>query len=86
MAGRPGGQRTGTGQGPGPAGRGPAGLEQGVELGGGTGALLALPLVRAAAALAAELPVQEGPVADPEEPGGDPDAGRPGGPAALDAT
>lgn len=34
-------------------------LEQGVALGGGTGALLALPLVRAAAALAAELPLQD---------------------------
>ncbi|MGY1435200.1 nicotinate-nucleotide--dimethylbenzimidazole phosphoribosyltransferase [Streptomyces reniochalinae] len=34
-------------------------LEQGVAVGGGTGALLALPLVRAAAALAAELPVPE---------------------------
>ncbi|NSC21291.1 nicotinate-nucleotide--dimethylbenzimidazole phosphoribosyltransferase [Streptomyces albus subsp. chlorinus] len=33
-------------------------LEQGVAVGGGTGALLALPLVRAAAALAAELPVE----------------------------
>ena len=31
-------------------------LDQGVSVGGGTGALLALPLVRAAAALAAELP------------------------------
>ncbi|MEU2609074.1 nicotinate-nucleotide--dimethylbenzimidazole phosphoribosyltransferase [Streptomyces albus] len=34
-------------------------LEQEVAVGGGTGALLALPLVRAAAALAAELPVAE---------------------------
>ena len=31
-------------------------LDHGVAVGGGTGALLALPLVRAAAALAAELP------------------------------
>ncbi|MFF8863429.1 nicotinate-nucleotide--dimethylbenzimidazole phosphoribosyltransferase [Streptomyces sp. NPDC015139] len=42
-------------------------LEQGVKVGEGTGALLALPLVRAAAALAAELPEQPEPVA-PEEP------------------
>ncbi|WP_327392027.1 nicotinate-nucleotide--dimethylbenzimidazole phosphoribosyltransferase [Streptomyces sp. NBC_01186] len=34
-------------------------LDQGIAVGGGTGALLALPLVRAAAALAAELPVRE---------------------------
>jgi nicotinate-nucleotide--dimethylbenzimidazole phosphoribosyltransferase len=34
-------------------------LEQGVKVGEGAGALLALPLVRAAAALAAELPEQE---------------------------
>jgi nicotinate-nucleotide--dimethylbenzimidazole phosphoribosyltransferase len=34
-------------------------LEQRVEVGGGTGALLALPLVQAAADLAAELPVRE---------------------------
>ncbi|MDF4250209.1 nicotinate-nucleotide--dimethylbenzimidazole phosphoribosyltransferase [Streptomyces sp. WMMB303] len=61
-------------------------LEQGVELGGGTGALLALPLVRAAAALAAELPVRESPVADPEKPDADPDAERTGGAEALDAT
>ncbi|UNS96635.1 nicotinate-nucleotide--dimethylbenzimidazole phosphoribosyltransferase [Streptomyces tubbatahanensis] len=43
-------------------------LEQGVAVGGGTGALLALPLVRAAAALAAELPVDESePAASPTE-------------------
>ncbi|WP_344529274.1 nicotinate-nucleotide--dimethylbenzimidazole phosphoribosyltransferase [Streptomyces albiaxialis] len=43
-------------------------LEQGVSVGGGTGALLALPLVRAAAALAAELPVtpEEGDKPDSE--------------------
>jgi nicotinate-nucleotide--dimethylbenzimidazole phosphoribosyltransferase len=34
-------------------------LQQGVQVGEGTGALLALPLVRAAAALAAELPERE---------------------------
>lgn len=42
-------------------------LEQGVKVGEGAGALLALPLVRAAAALAAELPEQPEPVT-PEEP------------------
>ncbi|MFG3255970.1 nicotinate-nucleotide--dimethylbenzimidazole phosphoribosyltransferase [Streptomyces sp. NPDC048172] len=43
-------------------------LEQGVSVGGGTGALLALPLVRAAASLAAELPVtpEEGDKPDSE--------------------
>lgn len=54
-------------------------LDHGVAVGEGTGALLALPLVQAAAALAAELPQQE--PADPEP--GDADAS---GPAALDAT
>ncbi|MFD6534051.1 nicotinate-nucleotide--dimethylbenzimidazole phosphoribosyltransferase [Streptomyces sp. NPDC060184] len=44
-------------------------LDHGVTVGGGTGALLALPLVRAAAAFAAELPERE-----PEEPPGEPDA------------
>ncbi|PKW07342.1 nicotinate-nucleotide-dimethylbenzimidazole phosphoribosyltransferase [Streptomyces sp. 1222.5] len=42
-------------------------LEQGVKVGEGAGALLALPLVRAAAALAAELPERPEPVT-PEEP------------------
>jgi nicotinate-nucleotide--dimethylbenzimidazole phosphoribosyltransferase len=41
-------------------------LEQGVRVGEGTGALLALPLVRAAAALAAELPETAGPDGDGE--------------------
>ncbi|MFF4584412.1 nicotinate-nucleotide--dimethylbenzimidazole phosphoribosyltransferase [Streptomyces sp. NPDC001388] len=41
-------------------------LDQGVKVGEGTGALLALPLVQAAAALAAELP--EKPEAAPEKP------------------
>ncbi|MEU2725986.1 nicotinate-nucleotide--dimethylbenzimidazole phosphoribosyltransferase [Streptomyces smyrnaeus] len=54
-------------------------LEQGVEVGGGTGALLALPLVRAAAALAAELPVREGPEAEA-------DAEPAGGAGVVDAT
>ncbi|MFI6347036.1 nicotinate-nucleotide--dimethylbenzimidazole phosphoribosyltransferase [Streptomyces sp. NPDC050560] len=36
-------------------------LDHGVRIGGGVGALLALPLVRSAAALAAELPAPEGP-------------------------
>jgi nicotinate-nucleotide--dimethylbenzimidazole phosphoribosyltransferase len=35
-------------------------LDQGVTVGGGTGALLALPLVEAAAELAADLPVEGG--------------------------
>ncbi|MFF8400162.1 nicotinate-nucleotide--dimethylbenzimidazole phosphoribosyltransferase [Streptomyces sp. NPDC014846] len=45
-------------------------LEQGVKVGEGAGALLALPLVRAAAALAAELPERPEPVAaeEPKEP------------------
>jgi nicotinate-nucleotide--dimethylbenzimidazole phosphoribosyltransferase len=42
-------------------------LDQGVTVGEGAGALLALPLVRAAAALAAELPEQD--VPDPAEKG-----------------
>ncbi|GHH34449.1 nicotinate-nucleotide--dimethylbenzimidazole phosphoribosyltransferase [Streptomyces candidus] len=45
-------------------------LDQGVTVGEGTGALLALPLVQAAAALAAELPVREG-TADAERTGSD---------------
>ncbi|MGW0902025.1 nicotinate-nucleotide--dimethylbenzimidazole phosphoribosyltransferase [Streptomyces sp. NPDC002853] len=40
-------------------------IEQGVQVGEGVGALLALPLVRAAAALSAELPERE-PAAEPE--------------------
>ncbi|MFF7362963.1 nicotinate-nucleotide--dimethylbenzimidazole phosphoribosyltransferase [Streptomyces sp. NPDC008125] len=44
-------------------------LDHGVTVGGGTGALLALPLVRAAAAFAAELPERE-----PEKPAEEPDA------------
>ncbi|MGY4993673.1 nicotinate-nucleotide--dimethylbenzimidazole phosphoribosyltransferase [Streptomyces sp. 900105245] len=45
-------------------------LEQGVKVGEGAGALLALPLVRAAAALAAELPERPEPIAaeEPKEP------------------
>ncbi|MFF4754825.1 nicotinate-nucleotide--dimethylbenzimidazole phosphoribosyltransferase [Streptomyces sp. NPDC002514] len=55
-------------------------LDQGVRVGEGTGALLALPLVQAAAALAAELPEQ--PAQEPgeaaEEPGDSvPEAGEP---------
>lgn len=48
-------------------------LEQGVKVGEGVGALLALPLVRAAAALAAELPEEPEPGADdkPEPEDGD---------------
>jgi nicotinate-nucleotide--dimethylbenzimidazole phosphoribosyltransferase len=42
-------------------------LAQGVKVGEGTGALLALPLVRAAAALAAELPEKPGTEKEPEE-------------------
>ncbi|MTE18720.1 nicotinate-nucleotide--dimethylbenzimidazole phosphoribosyltransferase [Streptomyces sp. TRM43335] len=58
-------------------------LDHGVTAGEGTGALLALPLVRAAAAVAAELPVR-----DAEEPGGadEPGAGRADGAEVLDAT
>jgi nicotinate-nucleotide--dimethylbenzimidazole phosphoribosyltransferase len=41
-------------------------LEQGVKVGEGVGALLALPLVRSAAALAAELPEKPEPRTDPE--------------------
>lgn len=62
-------------------------LEQGVAVGGGVGGLLALPLVRAAGALAAELPQrpaggEDGPDgAGPSEP-----AGRADGESVLDAT
>ncbi|WP_405803256.1 nicotinate-nucleotide--dimethylbenzimidazole phosphoribosyltransferase [Streptomyces sp. NBC_01187] len=66
-------------------------LDQGIAVGGGTGALLALPLVRAAAALAAELPVRE---ADKDDDGGGDGAGAEnaaagpsdGGRGAVDAT
>jgi nicotinate-nucleotide--dimethylbenzimidazole phosphoribosyltransferase len=57
-------------------------LDHGVTAGEGTGALLALPLVRAAAALAAELPVRE--PEDAGEPGED--AGRSGAAEMLDVT
>ncbi|WUH93917.1 nicotinate-nucleotide--dimethylbenzimidazole phosphoribosyltransferase [Streptomyces sp. NBC_00433] len=40
-------------------------LDHGIRLGGGVGALLALPLIQAAAAMSAELPVEEG--AEPVE-------------------
>ncbi|GAA2600461.1 nicotinate-nucleotide--dimethylbenzimidazole phosphoribosyltransferase [Streptomyces axinellae] len=64
-------------------------LDQGVAVGGGTGALLALPLVRAAAALAAELPAGEPGEPDGSAPGDAEDAGAdstPGGRGAVDAT
>ncbi|MGW2842851.1 nicotinate-nucleotide--dimethylbenzimidazole phosphoribosyltransferase [Streptomyces sp. NPDC001493] len=48
-------------------------LDHGVTVGGGAGALLALPLVRAAAAFAAELPERE-PEKPAEEPDTEPDA------------
>ena len=51
-------------------------LDQGLRIGGGAGALLALPVVRAAAALAAELPEVESASDTEESPAG----------AALDAT
>ncbi|MFP8941321.1 nicotinate-nucleotide--dimethylbenzimidazole phosphoribosyltransferase [Streptomyces fenghuangensis] len=61
-------------------------LDHGVTAGEGTGALLALPLVRAAAALAAELPVhQELQGQEGAAPAG-PDADRAGAARALDAT
>ncbi|MFJ8583411.1 nicotinate-nucleotide--dimethylbenzimidazole phosphoribosyltransferase [Streptomyces sp. NPDC093595] len=58
-------------------------LDHGVTVGEGTGALLALPLVRAAAALAAELPEKE-PGAGPDGTGepGQPREEREAGPAA----
>ncbi|MFJ6698754.1 nicotinate-nucleotide--dimethylbenzimidazole phosphoribosyltransferase [Streptomyces sp. NPDC091272] len=46
-------------------------LDQGVTVGEGTGALLALPLVQAAAALAAELPVREAPAEEAGDVGAD---------------
>ncbi|RKN42240.1 nicotinate-nucleotide--dimethylbenzimidazole phosphoribosyltransferase [Streptomyces hoynatensis] len=58
-------------------------LDHGVTVGEGTGALLALPLVRAAAALAAELPeLPEAPEAAPEEA----EPAAPPRPAIADAT
>lgn len=57
-------------------------LDHGVIVGEGSGALLALPLVRAAAALAAELPERE-PVAEEED---DADEGAPPAAAYGDAT
>ncbi|MEE1942506.1 nicotinate-nucleotide--dimethylbenzimidazole phosphoribosyltransferase [Streptomyces sp. TRM 70361] len=60
-------------------------LDHGVTTGEGTGALLALPLVQAASALAAELPVRA--AADPDGAGGSgQDDGRPGAAEMLDAT
>ncbi|NLU74490.1 nicotinate-nucleotide--dimethylbenzimidazole phosphoribosyltransferase [Streptomyces sp. HNM0575] len=64
-------------------------LEQRVEVGGGTGALLALPLVQAAAELAAELPVREDEAADGESGEDEDGSGGEDGAAnspALDAT
>lgn len=43
-------------------------LDHGVKVGEGAGALLALPLVRAAASLAAELPEREPSEAEPAKP------------------
>ncbi|MEU6983760.1 nicotinate-nucleotide--dimethylbenzimidazole phosphoribosyltransferase [Streptomyces sp. NPDC046324] len=48
-------------------------LDHGVTVGEGTGALLALPLVQAAAALAAELPERPEPTIPEDAPGGAPD-------------
>lgn len=59
-------------------------LDQGVRLGGGTGGLLALPLVQSAAALAAELPEAEQPKA--EEPGGADASSEPGASGGPDAS
>ena len=64
-------------------------LDQGVAVGGGTGALLALPLVRAAAALAAELPVGATGKADESAPGDEEGEGADstaGGRGAVDVT
>lgn len=60
-------------------------LEQGVTAGGGTGALLALPLLRGAAALAAELPELPEP-AGPAEPAEVPELTDPADPAELPET
>ncbi|MYR01832.1 MULTISPECIES: nicotinate-nucleotide--dimethylbenzimidazole phosphoribosyltransferase [unclassified Streptomyces] len=61
-------------------------LQQGVKVGEGTGALLALPLVQAAAALAAEMPERE-PEADkePETAAADTEPAADGEPAAGEA-
>lgn len=75
-------------------------LDHGVRVGGGTGALLALPLLQAAAALSAELPEPEpapepdpDPEAEPEvdvaedaAPGAEPEAAPGGEPAAAPGT
>ncbi|RBM19833.1 nicotinate-nucleotide--dimethylbenzimidazole phosphoribosyltransferase [Streptomyces sp. PT12] len=49
-------------------------LDHGITVGEGTGGLLALPLLRAAAALAAELPERPDPTTPPEEPTTEPAA------------
>ncbi|MEU0337181.1 nicotinate-nucleotide--dimethylbenzimidazole phosphoribosyltransferase [Streptomyces sp. NPDC006193] len=61
-------------------------LEQGVKVGEGVGALLALPLVRAAAALAAELPERPEQPEQPEQPGEDALPGRAERPEAGQGT
>jgi nicotinate-nucleotide--dimethylbenzimidazole phosphoribosyltransferase len=62
-------------------------LEQRVDVGGGTGALLALPLVQSAAELAARLPVREAPAGGDESGDGDEGGGGAGADSlALDAT
>ncbi|MFP8885088.1 nicotinate-nucleotide--dimethylbenzimidazole phosphoribosyltransferase [Streptomyces mangrovi] len=61
-------------------------LDHGVTAGEGTGALLALPLVRAAAALAAELPVRREPEEGEGSAAAEPDADRTGAARMLDAT
>ncbi|MFH8927778.1 nicotinate-nucleotide--dimethylbenzimidazole phosphoribosyltransferase [Streptomyces pristinaespiralis] len=52
-------------------------LDHGVTVGEGAGALLALPLVQAAAALAAELPERPGPKEQEAAPEGEPEAAEP---------
>ncbi|MEU0053994.1 nicotinate-nucleotide--dimethylbenzimidazole phosphoribosyltransferase [Streptomyces sp. NPDC006309] len=59
-------------------------LEQGVKVGEGVGALLALPLVRSAAALAAELPERPEDPEDPEDPTSGDTAPHPEHPASGD--
>ncbi|MGY1453886.1 nicotinate-nucleotide--dimethylbenzimidazole phosphoribosyltransferase [Streptomyces sp. SS8] len=61
-------------------------LDHGVTAGEGAGALLALPLVRAAAALAAELPVRQEPQGREGAAPAEPDADRAGSVRTLDAT
>ncbi|WP_101256269.1 nicotinate-nucleotide--dimethylbenzimidazole phosphoribosyltransferase [Streptomyces barkulensis] len=61
-------------------------LDHGVTAGEGTGALLALPLVRAAAALAAELPVRREPDEGEGSATAEPDAEPTGAARMLDAT